>query len=225
MRRLTKIWDTVLDILFPPLCLGCRRYLADLEKPDLLCRKCLTNIDIYTFPFRVSSDFTLHAAGSYENQALRAMIHYLKYERFLAAAKPLSEIMIRHLELAGAGVPGAVVVPVPLHPKRLRTRGFNQSELIAAKIAERFGLKMDMELLQRVRNTSPQMEIATHEERRKNVKESFAVPAGQADLIKGKTILLVDDVYTSGATIAEAAKTLRRAGAAKVIGAVLAKAG
>ncbi len=225
MGGLIKIWDAVLDIFFPPLCLSCRRYLDQPEKPDLLCAKCLNGVDVYNFPFRLAPDFMLAAAGSYENAALRALIHYFKYERFLAAEKPLSEIMIKHLEIAGIQFSDATIVPVPLHPKRLRARGFNQSELIAAKIAVHFDLEMKTGLLRRIRNTAPQMEIENHEERHKNVRKSFEVPAERVGSVKGRVILLVDDVYTSGATMTEAVKTLRRAGASKVIGAVLAKAG
>jgi ComF family protein len=225
MNYLRKVWNIVLDIFFPPLCLGCRQYLNDAEKPNLLCEKCFTNIDIYAVPFRISPDFTLSAAGSYDNEALRALIHYFKYKGFLAAKKPLSEIMIKHLELARTVPDDALVIPIPLHRKRLRKRGFNQSALIAMDIARHFNIVLRTDLLERVRNTTPQMEIKDYDKRRKNVRKSFEVPAEMAGALTGKTILLIDDVYTSGATIQEAARALRRAGAAKVIGVVLAKTG
>jgi len=225
MRWLLKVWNVVLDVFFPPLCLCCRHYLENGEKMNLLCERCFVNIDIYHIPFRISPDFMLAAAGSYENKALRALIHYFKYENFLAADKPLGEIMIKHLELARIVPPNALVIPVPLHRKRLRERGFNQSELIGAGIARHFSLTLRTDLLERIRNTAPQMEIEDYDKRRKNVRKSFEVPAERASILIGGTVLLVDDVYTSGATMQEAARTLRRAGAAKVIGVVLAKAG
>ena len=84
---------------------------------------------------------------------------------------------------------------------------------------------MRTDLLERTRNTAPQMEIEDYDKRRKNVRKSFEVPAERASILIGGTVLLVDDVYTSGATMQEAARTLRRAGANRVIGVVIAKAG
>ena len=225
MNRLLAFWNIVLDIFFPPLCLGCRRYLNATEKINLLCDDCRTSIDIYPYPFRIRPDFMLAAAGSYDNEALRALIHYFKYERFLAAEKPLSELIIKHLKLTKIAPLDALVIPIPLHAKRLRERGFNQSELIAKNIASHFGLKLETEILRRVINTAPQMAIKDHHERNKNIIGSFEVPPNNKSLLTNKTILLVDDVYTSGATMQEAGRILRRAGAAKIIGAVIAKAG
>ncbi len=225
MGVLIKIWNLALDIFFPPLCLNCKVYLDDIAKLNLLCEKCFTGIRIYNFPSRITPDFTLLAAGAYEDRALRTLIHYFKYERFLSAQKPLGEMLIKHLEFVKPLFAGAIVTAIPLHPKRLRGRGFNQSELIAARAAEYFGLEFATNVLKRVKNNRPQMELPDHEKRRRNIKNSFEVPETMRDYIKDKTFLLVDDVYTSGATMREAIRTMRRAGAAKVIGAVIAKAG
>jgi ComF family protein len=103
-----------------------------------------------------------------------------------------------------------LVAPVPLHPSRLRQRGFNQALLLAQAFPE---VPLERELLARQRHTPPQAGL-NPKERRDNVKGAFAVP--RPELVKGKSILLIDDVFTTGATVRECAKVLRRAGAREV---------
>ena len=103
-----------------------------------------------------------------------------------------------------------LIVPVPLHPKRLKQRGFNQALLLARAFPE---VPLGREAVVRVRHTVPQVELKP-KERRDNVKGAFAVP--DPALVKGKNVLLLDDVYTTGATVRECAKVLRRAGARRV---------
>jgi ComF family protein len=108
-----------------------------------------------------------------------------------------------------------------LHPKRLRWRGFNQSGLLARQVSRAYGVPMDPFVLLRKKETLPQTQLS-EEERRKNVRGAFALnPARSVD---GKTVLLVDDVYTSGATVNECSRTLLRAGAEEVTVLTLARA-
>jgi ComF family protein len=102
-----------------------------------------------------------------------------------------------------------LVVPVPLHRRRLRHRGFNQSLILAKLVAKNLNKKVDYKALKRIRLTKPQTELKG-EERRKNVRGAFEITLDT--LIKGKKVLLIDDVYTTGATITECAQTLKRAG-------------
>ena len=113
------------------------------------------------------------------------------------------------------------IVPVPLHPKRLRWRGFNQAVLLAREVGREWRLPMDPFVLRRSRNTSPQTQLP-EEERRKNVRRAFEIAAEKS--VKGKSLLLVDDVYTSGATVNECSRTLMRAGAKEVYVLTLARA-
>ena len=114
-----------------------------------------------------------------------------------------------------------VVVPVPLHPNRLRTRGFNQSEILADGLSRRLDRRLDTRALVRTTDTPHQARL-TEEERRQNLKEAFAVadPSG----VRGRTVLLVDDVMTSGATLSFAARALLDASAARVWCATVARA-
>jgi len=113
-----------------------------------------------------------------------------------------------------------LVAPVPLHPARLRKRGFNQAQLIAEVLSEELDLALDTKGLKRIRNTGAQMEIKDRDKRKTNVRGCFSA---DREKFSGKSILLVDDVYTSGATIKEAATALRQAGAKEVNTFVLAK--
>jgi ComF family protein len=106
-----------------------------------------------------------------------------------------------------------LIIPVPLHPKRLRWRGFNQSLLLARQVSRMYEVPVDPFLLYRSRETPPQTQL-TEEERRKNVRGAFAMDAAKP--LKGKSVLLVDDVYTSGATVNECSRVLVRGGAKTV---------
>jgi ComF family protein len=114
-----------------------------------------------------------------------------------------------------------IVVPVPLHWRRRLARGYNQSEALARAVADRLGLPCRPSLLRRVRHT-PQQTQQSPAGRRDNVRGAFAARLGRA--FAGKSILLVDDVMTTGSTASEAARALREDGAARVVVAVLARA-
>jgi ComF family protein len=106
-----------------------------------------------------------------------------------------------------------LIVPVPLHPKRLRWRGFNQSLLLARQVSRLYEVPTDPFVLNRARETAPQTELA-EDERRRNVRGAFAICAEKS--LKGKNVLLVDDVYTSGATVNECSRVLIRGGVREV---------
>lgn len=139
------------------------------------------------------------------------MIIRHKYGLDQPMGRALAECMGEHLPVAGEHYD--LVVPVPLHPKRLRWRGFNQAALLAAEVAKRLGCKLDTTSLVRIVATPPQ---TAHdlETRRRNVRHAFAVR--RPDRIANQRMLLVDDVMTTGATANECARTLRAAGARSV---------
>lgn len=158
------------------------------------------------------------AYGGYEG-ALRGLLHLLKYEQVRPAAAVLGRMLSE--VIAGLGEPllaaEALVIPVPLHRRKLRQRGFNQTELIA-KAALKFGflrgrLSLRPGVLGRQRETRSQIGL-TRPQRRENMRGAFVVARPQE--IVGREILLVDDVFTTGTTVSECARVLRRAGASKV---------
>jgi ComF family protein len=158
------------------------------------------------------------AYGSYEG-GLRELIHILKYGQVRPAANVLGRMLaevITGLE-SGFGPDTVVVVPVPLHPRRLRQRGFNHSELIA-RAALKLGsidarLTLSVKMLERSRETQSQTGLTRHQ-RRENIRGAFVVAKPEA--LSGREVLLVDDVFTTGTTVSECARVLLRAGASKV---------
>ena len=219
---------SLLDILFPPICLNCRTYLNGLEeKENLLCDICFTGIKVYSNIFRPDPQFNLMALGSYETSALRELLHYFKYNGFLRARAPLEKLMMRWLNTNSSLVPRflpprSLLVPIPLHRSRLRARGFNQAELIAEVLSQLFQLPVEKGLLERTRDTKPQIGMKNAKEREENVKNSITVRE-RPGWPQHQNVILVDDVYTSGSTMKEAMRALRRSGAKNISAFVIAK--
>jgi ComF family protein len=168
------------------------------------------------------------AFGVYQD-GLREMVHLLKYERMSAVARPLGGMLARAVEmLGGQAAAELMVVAVPLFPSKERQRGYNQAILLAdAAMAELEKTRLEWRLraahgvIRRVRDTESQFALTAHG-RRRNLKGAFAVRDGAS--LAGREVLLVDDIYTTGATARECARVLRRAGAAKVWVATLTRA-
>jgi ComF family protein len=152
------------------------------------------------------------AIGRYEGP-LRQAIHLLKYRGKLRLMQPLLRLTLEHFDTHFPGTAYDAIIPVPLHRERLMQREFNQAAVLAKGIAAHLNVPARGRLLVRVRSTRPQVELSGSE-RRQNVRQAFAVTnvAG----LEGKQVLVVDDVLTTGATLEEAARTLKVAGATRV---------
>jgi ComF family protein len=164
------------------------------------------------------------AYGSYES-GLRELIHLLKYEQVRPAANVLGRMLAEAIaELHPLFGDNPTVVPVPLHAGKLRQRGFNQSELIARAAVKLMPaenrLAVSSRVLERCRETQSQIGLSRHQ-RRENMRGAFAV--AKPEEISGREVLLVDDVFTTGTTVSECARVLRRAGASKVFVATVAR--
>jgi len=233
-------FEILASVLFPRSCLVCRKYL----RADVLCEGCRRTVAISGTPFcgqcgavlpragyspRLSASpchpafpYTLGAAGSYEDNVLKTLIHALKFRGVRAAAAPLADLMAEYVSLLKMDLREYLVTPIPLSRKRFRARGFNQSEYIAKRFAERLCLLLETGCLIRTKHAKPQSETENLRERKGNIRGCFATT--DAEAIRGKNIVLIDDVCTSGATFLEAAQTLRSAGVAKIFALAAAKA-
>jgi len=191
-----------LDFLGEPCCARCGLPFAYSQGDGIECGACLRDPPAFD---------RLRAAVAYGTVARRVALK-LKYGRRPGVARTLARFMERH---AAAPDSGALIVPVPLHRWRIWKRGYNQAALIAAALAKRTGCALELDLLRRVKAT-PSMRGLGRRERATIVRGAFAVPAERRDRLSGRNIVLVDDVYTSGATANACARALKRAGAAKV---------
>ena len=149
---------------------------------------------------------------------MRQAIHQLKYQNLRALVVPLARLLQDYLIVNP--VPAEILVPVPLHQKRLRERGYNQSSLLARALGKLTNLPIVDDCLSRKRHTPPQARTATVAERRRNTANAFI--CGD-DRLRGKKVLLIDDVATSGATLDACAAALKASGATSVWGLVMAR--
>ena len=185
----------------PPFCRRCGRHLKERSLTGNICPSCVRRPPIFDRAF---------CPCSYEG-VLKELIQDFKYRNKDFLGGILSSLMaefIREYELPLEFIDS--IIPIPLHKTRLREREFNQSQILAAHLSEEFGIEMLTEGLIRNRSTRAQADLEG-EARLENVKGSFSVK--QAEKVRGKNILLVDDVLTTGATSSEAASALKSSGA------------
>jgi ComF family protein len=219
----------LVDFLLPPrcgacrkvgawLCERCRSRIRRLEEP--LCRRCGVELDSARrncgCQVRLKSLARLRSAVAYEGPVERVVKRF-KYEGWRRLAGPLAQLVAERL--AVEGVAARWVVAVPLHPARLRQRGFNQAELLAAELRRRTALAAPPGELVRTRPTPPQ--VGRDRLRRfDNVRDAFVWRGGG---LEGESILLIDDVATTGATLDACASALRAAGSGPVTGVSVAR--
>jgi ComF family protein len=224
IRRLAR---SVLDFALPPRCAGCAVIVAEVHS---FCPDCWKQIDFLGSGGCVTCGTPLEATDAEHCAAClakpprigrtRAAVAYddltrslalrLKYGRKVAVAKTMARYMA---PLVGEQPDGAVLVPVPLHRGRLWQRGFNQSAIIAAELGRRTGLASNCLALRRVKRTPP-LKGMSHQQRRRAVAGAFRINDPSA--VAGRTVVLVDDVLTTGSTANACARELKRAGASRV---------
>lgn len=221
----------IVDFALPPRCPGCGAITQDVHRFCLGCWQALTFLGdpccaCCGLPFEYDGGEDALCGGCIADpprfDRLRAAVAYgdiarqvalkLKYSGKPGVAETLAHFMQRHI---GAESADAILVPVPLHRWRIWKRGYNQSALMATALARRTGLRAELDLLRRVKATPP-LKGKNRRERALAVRGAFKVTDAGKAAIKGRTLLLVDDVYTSGATANACAMALKRAGAGTV---------
>lgn len=196
-------------LLSHPLCTRCGRPFLDTAGEDHLCGSCLTRAP----RFQMARAWACYPGEESEAHPLREVVQRFKYGRKVSLGKPLGRLMAGGTSDCFQGRSLDTIIPVPLHPKRLRWRGFNQAVILAREVARLWDLPVDPFVLLRSTETPPQTQLS-EEERRKNMRGAFSLHPGRS--VQGKRLLLVDDIYTSGATVNECSRTLIRAGAREV---------
>lgn len=234
LQQFSALRRSVFDLLFPRKCAGCEnRWLRENEtcwcthcrdairwigsplctvcgRPfpkspsshDHLCGECLTS----TFYFDHARSAAVHEG------VVRDCVHALKFGGLLHHVPSLVQLLVEAMDAEVMPLEGAII-PVPLHIRRLRQRGFNQAALLARELGNRLQRPVLFDVLVRRQWTEPQTRL-NREERLHNVKNAFEVTSGGR--VKGGRFLLVDDVYTTGTTLTECARVLKKAGAEQV---------
>lgn len=225
-----KLKGFILDLLFPPRCVGCGK------SGWWMCESCIETVNFIEgrqcrFCGRILKTGSICAlcAGSkhaidriisvtYFDGLIQEAIHRLKYAHCVALAAPLAGLMAEYW--SRDPLPADFIVPVPLHPRRFQERGYNQAALLAEELGKALGIPVLINGLVRVRYTKPQVGLDA-EERKRNVEGAFlcADPA-----LIGKSVMVVDDVCTTGATLEACGAALKEAGAKHVYGFTLARA-
>jgi ComF family protein len=187
----------------PPLCSVCGTPFVSKEVGDHPCGSCLTKRKYFTMA---------RALGYYEGP-LREAIHRWKYQGKTHLNSFFGEWMAEGLHRYWDSAFFDLLIPVPLHPQRLKERGFNQALLLVKELSRRTGIPYRKQILKKSRPTLPQVDLSG-KEREKEVRGSFQVM--EVEAVEGKSILLVDDVYTTGATVNECSRVLLTGGAERV---------
>ena len=228
----------LLDVLLPPRCRLCQRSTTgevnSLGLPAVLAGYCL-----YATALLLAVRATLHAppegiaspqhrcgacllsppayararAVGYYQGVLRDLIHAMKYQRVYGLVTPLGRLLQSHFSAYWQEQKPHAILPVPLHRRKLRSREFDQALALASHLSQHVQIPLWVDVLRRSRPTLPQVGLNA-KERQRNVRGAFSVT--NPSLCAGKTLLLIDDVYTTGATVQECARLLHQAGAACV---------
>lgn len=225
--------QVILNWFFPRKCVVCGQALKDSD----VCKTCIEKIPIFGWIFcahcgRRLQDYdtlcvaryhqtpleSIGSAADYHRNDIRVMLHAYKYRRRKGIANHLAEMLVCHAHLSGIDKylanHSAIVTEIPLTRRKKRHRGFNQSALLAKIFAAKLDIPYRPDVLARVQDRLPQVKMPDAKSRHKNIARVFQT-AKPSD-IKNHTILLIDDVVSSGATLKEAAKTLKMSGAKSV---------
>ena len=218
------VWNEAIQLMFPRRCPVCDGIVHPAG--EMICISCLPKFKLLTPPWCMRCGKKLQDEGEYcrecrgekhdftrgrslyEYDSAAASLYRFKYSGRREYADFYGEQIVEYLGDFIRGVQPDAIIPIPLHRKRKAKRGYNQAELLARVIGRRMGIPIRTKLLLRVKNTIPLKQL-NPKERQNNLKKAFLIAGND---VKLKTILLVDDIFTTGSTMDEAARTLRSAG-------------
>ena len=228
VKVVSRMASAAVEIVMPMRCVNCDRegpYVCSSCEPSLprlrgdRCRSCATPGPVGLCEtcavYRPAYDRII--ARYLMEGAVRVAVHDLKYRNLRAAAPELGRLMAATVR--ESRIDADVVIPVPIHRKRERQRGYNQSQHLAAGVAKKLGLPVDSKVLRKLRDTEPQVSMPNDEERRSNLDGAFSCDGR----LTGSSVLLIDDVVTTGSTISSCAEALKSSGASTVFGVALAR--
>ncbi|MBI2049200.1 MAG: ComF family protein [Parcubacteria group bacterium] len=214
------IRNYILDTLFPRHCFGC-----GAEK-EVLCTSCSEELVPAVLLRRTAGEARAYAPFSYHHPALKKALWALKFKGDKEVARVCAALLYDSLiplveEYAlYSGVTRPLLIPVPISRRRLWERGYNQAELIARELARLDGersFELAIGVLKKIKNVPPQTSLREKTARLKNIEGCFAVPPAEAARLRGRDVIVLDDIYTTGATFGEAKRALKASGARTII--------
>lgn len=213
-----------LRLFFPPRCIFCSTIL-EFDKTIEICDSCYEKIP-FSGPGYLPSNKEdkiscngIICACSYKGIVKEALKRY-KFKGKASYCRAFAKLLTDKVKKEAGNKKFDIIVSVPLHRKKERLRGYNQSELISRLLSRQTGIKNYPNILSRVRDTSGQSLISSKKDRYENIKNAFSVT--DSKIVEGKSVILVDDIVTTGFTISECARVLMEAGASEVIAVVIA---
>jgi competence protein ComFC len=241
LHALTELKDDLLDFVYPQHCVICKGHLKREE--NHVCETCWNSLVTLPDPFcpycksfmehedaecvfcnstkKLSEDrifLKVRSLGRFDDY-YKELIHQFKYGKKIPLGKRLGGRLGKTINDDSHFSKSDYLIPVPLHKSRCRERGFNQSEIVADQISKITGIPILKNVLKRKKNTKDQTNLS-REEREENVRGAFVVT--YSEMIKGKNIILVDDVITTGATLTECARILNQSGAQQILATTIA---
>ena len=230
------MFNILLDIIYPRCCISCKRSIDNNHSDAIICTDCLDSIEMNLPPFckkcgrhlehkNLNTEIcaecqkkTLHfernwSACNYSNK-MKDLLHLFKYNNKTKLRKVFGKLLIKFIQDFNIPVEKFDhIIPMPLHPTRLREREYNQTQLLTEELSKALSLKTSRNTISRIRNTKPQSSLSAWE-RWENIRGAFKVK--NPEQINKKDILIIDDLYTTGATSSEIALSLKNAGAKEV---------
>lgn len=228
--------ENMISLVFPPVCLACSK---PLDHDCIICHECHEKIKTIRRPHCVQCGYPLYgetagsvfdsficgdcklhkkwfdiaSAACYYNDQARKLIQKYKFDGLTGISTYLGNLLLQKYLYDERLGREDMIIPVPLHKKRYKERGFNQAALLAAHLSRYCGIPVVEDLLLRIKNTEPLYDM-TAEQRQKNLRGAFSVR--DKSVVQDKTVLVIDDIYTTGSTSYEVSRTLKKAGAGRV---------
>jgi len=236
--KLTTVKDILLYVIFPNSCFCCGEDLPFRDK-NFLCKKCLTDVrPVKTACKRCGAELKYGGAFCYNcrgqkaksfdcslirsalsfSPPVRALVHKFKYARHKYLAGFFADFLAEEFKKEKMFTAVDLITAVPLHGRKFKSRGYNQSELLAKELSARINIPYSFDVLKRIKNTKSQTKLS-RAARRENIENAFE----GLGKVKGKTVLITDDVCTTGSTLEACASALKKCGAKKVYALVLAR--
>ena len=187
----------------PPFCVKCGRQLNYIPELIDICADCRNDAPYFDRAW----------SACYYEEPLKGLIHDFKYKHITCLSRDFSRLIIDFMEQHNVATSSELILSVPMHPSRLSKREMNHSDILAKDIAGCLNIPYSGNILKKIKNTSIQSTLK-REERIKNLRSSFSVKNTSA--VRGKNILLVDDLFTTGSTVNECSRTLKESGAARI---------